>query len=126
MNDFILTLKRIPQKSLLLVITFLLSIPSVGAAKDKVETMCRIKAKEIALNTYSSCVTENKNKKIEKIRDSYKKELQGLKNKYDKALKNISGDEERLKSNTKNPIKEETLANENLDADEVIEVEEVY
>ena len=55
------------------------------------ELTCRAKAKEIAANTYSSCVTEARNTQVEQIRSSYQKELAALKNKYDRELKKMNG-----------------------------------
>ncbi|WII71565.1 hypothetical protein QJS83_13935 [Bdellovibrio sp. 22V] len=55
------------------------------------ELTCRAQAKEIALQTYSSCVTEARNNQVEEIRKNYQKELSDLKAKYDKELKKMGG-----------------------------------
>lgn len=55
------------------------------------ELTCRAKAKEIAAQTYSSCVTEARNTQVEEIRTNYQKELMALKSKYDKELKKMGG-----------------------------------
>ncbi len=110
----------------------LMTFAQVSVAKSNVELMCRAKAKELALTTYSGCVTENKNKKIEKIRESYKKELQSLKSKYDKALKNLGEKEtdsaqESIKTveKTNSDALSESEKVEQVDADEVIEVRDL-
>ncbi|AHZ84734.1 hypothetical protein AB1A81_10055 [Bdellovibrio bacteriovorus] len=53
------------------------------------ELTCRAQAKEIALQTYSSCITEARNTQVEEIRKNYQKELADLKSKYDKELKKM-------------------------------------
>ncbi|HEY8272315.1 MAG TPA: hypothetical protein VIG33_15595 [Pseudobdellovibrionaceae bacterium] len=55
------------------------------------ELTCRTKAKEIATQTYSGCVTEARNSQIDQIRKDYQKQLTELKAKYDKELKKVSG-----------------------------------
>ncbi|MFS4460089.1 hypothetical protein [Bdellovibrio sp. HCB2-146] len=60
-------------------------------AQNSYEVMCRAKAKEIAIQTYSSCVTESRQAKVEEIRAGYQKDLAALKSKYDKELKKLSG-----------------------------------
>lgn len=59
-------------------------------AESSVEVMCRAKAKELAINTYSSCVTEARQAKVEEIRAGYQKDLAALKSKYDKELKKLA------------------------------------
>lgn len=55
------------------------------------EVMCRGQAKEIALQTYSSCITQARASQIEDIRKNYQKELADLKTKYDQELKRLNG-----------------------------------
>ncbi|MGZ3795017.1 MAG: hypothetical protein ACXVB1_01550 [Pseudobdellovibrionaceae bacterium] len=55
------------------------------------ELMCRTKAKEIATQTYSGCVTEARNTQIDQIRKDYQKQLSELKTKYDRELKKATG-----------------------------------
>ena len=62
-----------------------------GFAQSAVELTCRAQAKELALQTYSSCVTEARNNRVEEIRKNYQKELSELKSKYDKELKKMGG-----------------------------------
>ena len=62
-----------------------------GFAQSSVELTCRAQAKELALQTYSSCVTEARNNRVEEIRKNYQKELAELKSKYDKELKKMGG-----------------------------------
>lgn len=61
------------------------------AQQSSMELSCRAKAKEIAAQTYSSCVTEARNGQIEQIRKDYQKQLTDLKAKYDRELKKIGG-----------------------------------
>jgi hypothetical protein len=69
-----------------LVLTFF----AVSAhAQNSSELTCRSKAKEIAAQTYNSCVTEARNTQIDQIRKEYQKQLADLKAKYDKELKKV-------------------------------------
>ncbi|QDK38074.1 hypothetical protein [Bdellovibrio sp. NC01] len=65
------------------------------------ELTCRAKAKEIAANTYSTCVTESRNAQVEQIRSSYQKELTALKSKYDRELKKMNGGQASAKATAK-------------------------
>lgn len=60
-------------------------------AQSSYELTCRAKAKEIATQTYSSCITESRNAQVDRIRKEYQKQLADLKAKYDKELKSMSG-----------------------------------
>lgn len=55
------------------------------------ELTCRAQAKELAMQTYSSCITQARNQQVENVRKSYQKELSSLKSKYDNELKKIGG-----------------------------------
>ncbi len=61
-----------------------------GTASNSVDLMCRNKAKEIAAETYKSCITESKQAQVSSLRDEYKAELTDVKNRYDEKLKKIS------------------------------------
>ncbi len=55
------------------------------------ELSCRSQAKDVAVKTYQSCVTENKQKKLNEIRKEYQTKLNDLKKYYDSELKKLSG-----------------------------------
>lgn len=55
------------------------------------ELSCRAQAKEIAMQTYSSCITQARNNHVEEVRKNYQKELADLKAKYDRELKKMTG-----------------------------------
>lgn len=59
--------------------------------QSSMELSCRAKAKEVAAQSYSSCVTDSRNTQIEQIRKDYQKQLTDLKAKYDRELKKIGG-----------------------------------
>ncbi len=63
------------------------SAASTGSSTD---LLCRNKAKEIAAETYKSCITESKQAQVSSLRDEYKAELAEVKNRYDEKLKMIS------------------------------------
>lgn len=53
------------------------------------EVSCRAKAKEVAAETYRTCITENKQAHLQKIRSEYQQKLSELKNHYDGELKKL-------------------------------------
>ncbi len=55
------------------------------------DNQCRVQAKEIALKTYQTCVTETRSAKIEQIRQEYQEKLAALKSEYDAQLKELRG-----------------------------------
>lgn len=59
-------------------------------AQTSAEVTCRAKAKEIAIQTYSSCVTEVRNSQVQNIRSDYQKELAELKQKYDQKIQKVA------------------------------------
>lgn len=54
------------------------------------ELSCRSQAKDVAVKTYQSCVTENKQKKLAEIRKEYQAKLGDLKKYYDAELRKLS------------------------------------
>ncbi len=60
---------------------------------NEIEASCRIKAKEVAAETYRGCVTDQKNTQIEQIKKEYAAKLQSLKAHYEKELKKMSSKE---------------------------------
>ena len=63
---------------------------NIAFAQSAAEVTCRAQAKETALQTYSSCITQARNAQVEQIRADYQKELAALKAKYDKELKGLN------------------------------------
>ncbi|MEZ0392201.1 MAG: hypothetical protein ACAH59_08305 [Pseudobdellovibrionaceae bacterium] len=57
----------------------------------EIEASCRIKAKEVAVETYRTCVTDEKNAQIEQIKKEYAEKLQNLKSHYEQELKKMNG-----------------------------------
>ena len=55
------------------------------------DNQCRVQAKEIAIKTYQTCVTETRSAKIEQIRQEYQEKLAALKSEYDAQLKELRG-----------------------------------
>lgn len=68
------------------------------------ELTCRAKAKELAAQSYSSCVTEARNTQVEQIRTNYQKELSALKSKYDHELKKMGGGSGSSKKANPQPV----------------------
>lgn len=65
------------------------------------EVSCRAKAKEVAAETYRTCITENKQAHLQKIRSEYQQKLSDLKNHYDGELKKLkSGNSSNVAAST--------------------------
>lgn len=87
----ILSIKWGYMKTVFIFVLSLFATSNVfAAAETSAEVMCRAKAKELAISTYSSCVTEARQAKVEEIRAGYQKDLANLKSKYDKELKKLA------------------------------------
>jgi hypothetical protein len=55
------------------------------------ELQCKAQAKELALQTYQTCVTENRQAQIESVRQEYQQKLMELKEHYNQELKKAGG-----------------------------------
>jgi len=76
------------KSSVLLLLSAFISNSAFAA--NSIELMCKSKAKEIAADVYSSCVTEAKQTQLKSLRKEYEEKLTQLKSHYDKELKKIS------------------------------------
>jgi hypothetical protein len=67
--------------------------PAISAIRSggEIEASCRVRAKEIAADTYRGCVTEQKNAQIEQIKKDYQAKIKALKSHYESELKKVSG-----------------------------------
>lgn len=81
-------MKKTLNRTYFLTIAFT-AFSSFAFAQKSTEISCRNKAKDIALQTYSQCITEVRNSKINEIRKNYKTDLQKLKSKYDTELQSL-------------------------------------
>ncbi len=91
------------MKSMILFSTIVLGGMIAGAQEmsmirtsGEIEASCRIKAKEIAAETYRGCVTDQKNSQIEQIKKEYAAKLQALKAHYEQELKKMSGSKAKV------------------------------
>ncbi len=68
------------------------TMAAVGSSSGSksLELMCRNKAKEIAAETYNTCVTENKQSQLKEVRSDYEQELAAVKKRFEAKLKKIS------------------------------------
>lgn len=57
------------------------------------ELSCKAQAKEVAVQTYQSCVTEARQQQVDTIRKEYQEKLNQLKEHYNQELKKASGKE---------------------------------
>lgn len=92
------------MKALLNNIIFMsLTLSAVTAhAQSSTELSCRAQAKEVAAQTYSTCLSEARSAQIDQIRKDYQQQLADLKSKYDQELKKIANKE----SGDKTPLRE--------------------
>ena len=75
--------------------------PQVSTSKtQEFEAVCRIKAKEVAAETYRTCVTDNRNADIERLRKEYQDQLKALKNKYEEEIKSLSSQVKKQNTDT--------------------------
>lgn len=56
---------------------------SFASSHASYELSCRAKAKEVAADTYRTCVTENKSAEIDRLKRDYKERLRNLKDDYE-------------------------------------------
>ncbi|MBK9322298.1 MAG: hypothetical protein IPM97_04985 [Bdellovibrionaceae bacterium] len=81
-------MKALVNSSALLTITLLVTS---AQAQTSYELTCRAKAKELAAQTYTACITDSRSAQVDQIRKDYQRQLAELKAKYDKELKKVSG-----------------------------------
>lgn len=72
------------------VVLSLVAFASLSQAQTHIENSCKVKAKEIAAESYKTCVTDNRAKELEAIRKDYQKKLTALKAQYEKQLKKVA------------------------------------
>lgn len=80
--------------SLVYVLSFTAVYAATGGMKTsgaEIENSCRAKAKEVAADTYRSCVTENKTAQIEKIKADYQEKIKALKADYEAKIQMLGG-----------------------------------
>jgi len=65
------------------IIICFFGIISFANTQSSYELTCRAKAKEIAAETYRTCVTENKSAEIERLKRDYQERLRNLKDEYE-------------------------------------------
>jgi len=71
------------MKKLITLLTLLTAHFSFAGQQASYELSCRAKAKEIAAETYRTCVTENKAADIERLKKNYQEKLRNLKEEYE-------------------------------------------
>lgn len=85
-------MKAQSQNHFFLVVMMMVSIllaSMASKAETETEVTCRAKAKEVALQTYQNCASDNRVSRLKEIRDGYKNELAEVKAKYDRMLKEM-------------------------------------
>lgn len=74
----------------------LIVFPVLLQAQDAIDLSCRAQAKDLAVQTYQSCVTDARGQKIEEIRKEYQTKLNELKSYYNTELKKASGNKAQI------------------------------
>jgi hypothetical protein len=59
--------------------------------QSSMELSCKSQAKEVAVQTYQTCVTEARQQQIDSVRKEYQSKLSELKDHYNKELKKAAG-----------------------------------
>jgi len=96
---------------ILTAILSVLFIVPAALAQSSSELTCRSQAKEIALQTYQTCITTARQQRIDEIRKEYQAKLTDLKSHYDSELKKVSGAKVESKNSIKQtPVKAERRA----------------
>lgn len=90
--------KNVTLSFVLSVFAVTFGFSTISLAQASLELSCRVKAKELAAETYKGCMTEGRQSQIEQIRKDYKEKLSDLKNHYDKELKKLSPTSENTSS----------------------------
>lgn len=65
------------------------SVLAFSSQQSSYELSCRAKAKEIAAETYRTCVTENKSAEIDRLKKDYQERLRNLKNEYETEISKL-------------------------------------
>ena len=80
------------------------------------ELSCKAQAKEVALQTYQSCVTEARKDQIDSLRKEYSAKLSELKEHYNSELRKAAGKETTKEANKDAPkeISEESTSEEGM------------
>lgn len=82
------------MKALLKIATIMLASYLLAAqtarAQNDIELSCRAKAKEVAVEAYTGCVSEGRKARLSDIRSNYKAEVASVKAKYDQMLKEMA------------------------------------
>jgi len=94
-------LNKMKQPSLVFLSVLASSVLSLASEQTSQELSCRAKAKEVAAESYRSCVTEFKSAEIERLHKNYQKRLKALKDNYEKEVESLSGETSTPKSKSK-------------------------
>jgi uncharacterized protein YecT (DUF1311 family) len=82
----------------------LLSTSAMAQQMSSSELSCRAKAKEIAAQTYNTCITESRTAQVDQLRKEYQQQVAELKARYDKELKKMGSKEVAPKDSSSKEI----------------------
>lgn len=72
-----------------MILLSLLSSLAIAGTTQPFENQCRLEAKEVALKSYSSCVSAQKAKHLAALRKDYQARMNELKNEFDSKIKEL-------------------------------------
>lgn len=107
------------------IILFFFGVLSFANTQASYELSCRAKAKEIAADTYRTCITENKSAEIDRLKKDYKERLRNLKDEYEvevaklglkKSKKSVTNSHHKNQPNDSDVI--ETRKSKTVDSDD--------
>lgn len=82
-----------------MIVVLFFAVLAFAAPQTSYELSCRAKAKEIAAETYRTCVSENKTAEIERLKKDYQERLRLLKDDYEVEISKL-GLKKAKKSNS--------------------------
>ncbi|MFN7728324.1 MAG: hypothetical protein ACK5P7_04135 [Bdellovibrio sp.] len=72
----------------------LLTVSSIALAQSgppEYELLCRIKAKELAVDMYRGCITTSRTQQIDQLKKEYQDKLRAMKSDYESQIKKLTG-----------------------------------
>lgn len=76
---------------LMLALSLVLAEKAAHAAGGPIDVMCRNKAKELAVQTYQTCVTEERASRLTDLKSRYKARMSEVKDEFQRELNEING-----------------------------------
>lgn len=82
-------MKMIQMTAVAVLLATTQAFAATSSDTPEYDIMCRLKAKEIAAETYRGCVTEARTNQIDQIKNEYQDKLKAIKAEYEQELKKM-------------------------------------